>query len=114
MPGRMIFVLTLITSFFERLIFKGGQTSKTLPDMERKNVLLQAREYLTILESELLLALGCTEPIAIALCAAKGREILGKMPEKAEVFCSANVIKNTHSVTVPNSGGKKGFLSQQL
>jgi L-cysteine desulfidase len=70
---------------------------------------LSSEDYLKILKSELLLALGCTEPTAIALCAAKAREILGCVPQTIEVFCSGNVLKNAFSVTVPNSNGKKGI-----
>ena len=65
--------------------------------------------YVTILRHELIPALGCTEPIAIALCAAKAREVLGRMPEAVEVRCSGNIIKNVKGVTVPNSGGMKGI-----
>lgn len=64
--------------------------------------------YLRILSSELIPALGCTEPISIALAAAKARQLLGEEPEKAEICCSGNVIKNVKGVKVPNSGGKKG------
>jgi len=55
-----------------------------------------------------MVALGCTEPIAIALCAAKAREILGESPQLIGVYCSGNIIKNVHGVTVPNSNGLKG------
>ncbi|MCD8037321.1 MAG: L-serine ammonia-lyase, iron-sulfur-dependent, subunit alpha [Clostridiales bacterium] len=65
--------------------------------------------YLQILSSELIPALGCTEPIAIAYAAAKVREALGKMPESITVDCSGNIIKNVKGVTVPNSGGLKGI-----
>lgn len=64
--------------------------------------------YIEILNSELIAALGCTEPIAIALASAKAREVLGAFPSKLEIACSGNVIKNVKSVTVPNSGGLKG------
>jgi len=64
--------------------------------------------YLRILNSELIPALGCTEPISIALAAAKARQLLGEEPEKAEICCSGNVIKNVKGVKVPNSGGRKG------
>ncbi len=70
---------------------------------------LSANDYFEILKSELLLALGCTEPIAIALCAAKARSVLGVIPDSTEIYCSANVIKNAHSVIVPNSDGAKGI-----
>lgn len=65
--------------------------------------------YLEILSSELIPALGCTEPIAIAYAAAKVREILGCMPESIHIACSGNIIKNVKGVTVPNSGGLKGI-----
>ncbi|MGL5674936.1 MAG: serine dehydratase subunit alpha family protein [Cellulosilyticaceae bacterium] len=65
--------------------------------------------YLQILKEELVPAMGCTEPIAIAYAAAKAREVLGKMPEKVEVKCSGNIIKNAKCVTVPNTGDLKGI-----
>lgn len=65
--------------------------------------------YCAILEEELVPAMGCTEPIAVAFAAAKARQVLGSMPTCAEVFCSANIVKNVKSVTVPNTGGMKGI-----
>ena len=65
-------------------------------------------EYVTILESELVPALGCTEPIALAYAAAKAKEVLGKMPDHITMRCSGNIIKNVKGVTVPNSGGMTG------
>ena len=67
------------------------------------------KNYVKILNQELVPALGCTEPIAIAFAAAKAREVLGKMPEKIELLCSGNIIKNVKGVIVPNSGGMKGM-----
>lgn len=64
--------------------------------------------YVTILRSELIPALGCTEPIAVAYAAAKAADTLGRMPERAEVWCSGNIIKNVKGVTVPNTGEQKG------
>ena len=64
--------------------------------------------YVKILKNELVPALGCTEPIAIAYAAAKAHEVLGQMPEKIELCCSGNIIKNVKGVKVPNSGGMKG------
>lgn len=64
--------------------------------------------YVNILECELVPALGCTEPIALAYASAKAREVLGKFPEHLTVFCSGNIIKNVKGVRVPNSGGMKG------
>ena len=68
----------------------------------------QYENYLRILKNELIPAMGCTEPIAIAFATAKAREILGKMPEKMTLHCSGNIIKNVKGVVVPNSGGLKG------
>ena len=65
--------------------------------------------YVQILESELLKALGCTEPGAVAFTAAKATEVLGKMPERMEVNSSGNIIKNVKGVIVPNSGGLRGI-----
>ena len=65
--------------------------------------------YVKLLEEELVPALGCTEPIAIAYAAAKAREVLGQMPQKVELFLSGSIIKNVKGVTVPNSGGLKGI-----
>lgn len=65
--------------------------------------------FVNILHSELLTALGCTEPIAIAYAAAKARAVLGEMPQRAVIHCSGNIIKNVKSVTVPNSGGMMGI-----
>ena len=67
------------------------------------------KKYVSILKEELLPAMGCTEPIAIAYAAAKARELLGQIPEKIEVFVSGNIIKNVKSVVVPNTGGLRGI-----
>ncbi len=66
-------------------------------------------KFENILMEDLVLALGCTEPIAIALAAAKSREVLGETPDRIVLYCSGNIIKNAKSVTVPNSGGLKGI-----
>ena len=65
--------------------------------------------YVSILKSELVPALGCTEPIAIAYASAKARDVLGEMPERLELWCSGNIIKNVKGVVVPNSGGLHGI-----
>ena len=65
--------------------------------------------YVKILEEELIPAMGCTEPIAIALAAAKARTALGTVPEQCRVEVSGNIIKNVKAVTVPNTGGLKGI-----
>lgn len=59
--------------------------------------------YLEILRHELVPALGCTEPIAIAYASAKARQILGEFPETIEMKLSGNIIKNVKGVTVPLS-----------
>ncbi len=66
-------------------------------------------EYREILSEELVHALGCTEPIAIALCAAQARKTLGAEPESLTVHCSGNVIKNARCVIVPGTDGMAGI-----
>ena len=65
--------------------------------------------YLRILREELVPALGCTEPIAIALASAKAKEALGAMPEKITAACSGNIVKNAKGVIVPTTGNMKGI-----
>lgn len=65
--------------------------------------------FVKILKNELVPALGCTEPIAIAFAAAKATEVLGEFPDRIEMNCSGNIIKNVKGVTVPNSGGMRGI-----
>ncbi len=65
--------------------------------------------YVKILHNELIPALGCTEPIAIAFGAAKARAVLGQFPDRIKMRCSGNIIKNVMGVTVPNSGGLRGI-----
>lgn len=62
-----------------------------------------------ILRSELIPALGCTEPGAIAYGASQARSLLGSMPESMELWCSGNIVKNVKGVIVPNSGGMRGI-----
>lgn len=65
--------------------------------------------FLAILEEELVPAMGCTEPIALAYAAARGREELGGKPERILARCSGNIIKNVRCVQIPNSGGMTGI-----
>ncbi|MVM53494.1 serine dehydratase subunit alpha family protein [Gordonibacter urolithinfaciens] len=65
--------------------------------------------YVSILEEELIAAMGCTEPIAIALAAARARELLGAEPTRVHVAASGSIIKNAKSVVVPHTGGLKGI-----
>ena len=71
--------------------------------------MIHEEDYISILKEELVPALGCTEPIAIAYASAKARQILGTFPEGIEIYCSGNIIKNVKSVLVPNSNGMKGI-----
>lgn len=75
--------------------------------MEREDCRYAA--YVRILERELVPAMGCTEPIAIAYCAAVARSALGILPERVVVEASGNIIKNVKSVIVPNTGGHRGI-----
>ncbi len=67
------------------------------------------QKCLDILGEELLPAMGCTEPIAVAYCAAVARKTLGALPERVIVEASGNIIKNVKSVIVPNTGHLRGI-----
>lgn len=75
--------------------------------MEKDDI--RYRTYVRILKDELVPAMGCTEPIALAYAAAKAREVLGKLPKKVLVEASGSIIKNVKSVIVPNTGHLKGI-----
>ena len=60
--------------------------------------------YLDELRREIKPALGCTEPIAVALAVAKARETLGQLPEKVELYVSCNILKNAMGVGIPGTG----------
>lgn len=61
-------------------------------------------ELLQLLRSEVIPAIGCTEPIAVALCTARAKELLGAEPDKITVYLSKNVYKNALAVGIPNTG----------
>ena len=65
--------------------------------------------YIDILKEELVPAMGCTEPIALAYGAAKAREVLGEMPDRVVIEASGSIIKNVKSVIVPNTDHMKGI-----
>ncbi len=65
--------------------------------------------YLAILEEELVVATGCTEPIALAYAAARLRKLLGDAPQRICAQISGNIIKNVKGVVIPNTGGLKGI-----
>ncbi len=69
----------------------------------------QYNSYIKILKEELVPAMGCTEPIAIAYAAAKAAEVLAEKISRLHVSCSGNIVKNVKGVIVPNSGGQKGI-----
>ncbi len=75
--------------------------------MERNDPCYPA--YTQILREELIPAMGCTEPIALAYGAARARAALGARPDRVEVLASGNIIKNVKSVVVPNTGELKGI-----
>ncbi len=77
--------------------------------MDRNSLIYQT--CVKILEKELVCAMGCTEPVALAYCAAKARSVLGEIPDKIEIDVSGNIIKNVKSVIVPNTGGRKGLAA---
>ena len=77
--------------------------------MERGSTIY--RTYVKILERELICAMGCTEPIAVAYCAATARSVLGSLPDRIRIEASGNIIKNVKSVVVPNTGGRCGIAA---
>ena len=64
----------------------------------------ERREIIALMNREIIPAIGCTEPIAVALCVAKATETLGRMPEHIEARLSANVLKNAMGVGIPGTG----------
>lgn len=65
---------------------------------------IERQQIIALVKCEVIPAIGCTEPIAVALCVAKAAEILGKRPEKVSVLLSANILKNTMGVGIPGTG----------
>lgn len=61
------------------------------------------QQIIALIQREVIPAIGCTEPIAVALCVAKARETLGQMPERIEMQLSANVLKNALGVGIPGT-----------
>ena len=75
--------------------------------MEKRDAKYAA--YVQTLKEELVPAMGCTEPIALAYGAARAREVLGEMPDRVVVGASGSIIKNVKSVIVPNTDHLKGI-----
>ncbi len=67
--------------------------------------------YIDILKEELIPAMGCTEPIAIAYAAARAKAVLGAIPDRVLIEVSDNIVKNVKSVIVPNTGNLKGIAA---
>ena len=67
------------------------------------------KAYLEILREELIPAMGCTEPIAIAYAAARAGEVLGRRPDRVFIQVSDNILKNAKSAVVPNTGNLRGI-----
>ena len=70
---------------------------------------IKYQSYIQILKEELIPAMGCTEPIALAYAAAKAREVLGALPDKVAIGASGSIIKNVKSVIVPNTDHLRGI-----
>jgi L-cysteine desulfidase len=66
--------------------------------------LTEREQIVALIHREVIPAIGCTEPVAVALCVAKATETLGKQPEKISVELSANVLKNAMGVGIPGTG----------
>ena len=64
----------------------------------------EREQIVALIKREVVPAIGCTEPIAVALCTAKATEVLGCRPEKIEVYLSANILKNAMGVGIPGTG----------
>ena len=77
--------------------------------MNKGRLKMKEKAYVDILKEELIAAMGCTEPIALAYAAAKAREVLGVQPIKVYVGASGSIIKNVKSVIVPNTNHLKGI-----
>lgn len=75
---------------------------------------MKENNYSKILKDELLVAVGCTEPIAVAYASAKARDILGEFPEKITVRCSGNIIKNVKAVIVPGTKDMTGIETSAI
>lgn len=73
--------------------------------MDKKTI----RDITEILKEELVPAMGCTEPIAIAYASAMAKTLLSSLPTSVTIYASPNIIKNVKSVVVPHTGGERGI-----
>jgi len=95
----------IFIDYFLRFCYTGGNTQKGCAVLDRN--IYEA--YLRLLRKELVPAMGCTEPIAVAYAAAVAARELKALPETVDIRVSANIIKNVKSVIVPNTGGLHGL-----
>ena len=65
---------------------------------------LERKQIIALVKREVVPAIGCTEPMAVALCVARAAEVLGRTPGKVEVWLSANILKNAMGVGIPGTG----------
>ena len=68
--------------------------------------MISDKQIIDLIQREVVPALGCTEPIAVALACTKAREVLGEMPDRVEILVSGNILKNSMAVGVPGTGMK--------
>lgn len=73
-----------------------------IPQSERQRII-------ALIQREVVPAIGCTEPMAVALCVARATEVLGALPEKITARLSANILKNAMGVGIPGTGGMIGL-----
>ena len=95
------------------VIIKLQKTLNSLKMIQRGVIVMalnreKYQNYVNILKEELIPALGCTEPIAIAYASAKAREVLGVMPERIVAECSGNIFKNVKGVIIPTTKYLRG------
>ncbi len=69
----------------------------------------ERKRIIALIKREVVPAIGCTEPMAVALCVAKAAEVLGKRPEKITALLSTNILKNAMGVGIPGTGGMIGL-----
>ena len=64
----------------------------------------EQKAIISLIHRQVVPAIGCTEPIAVALCVARAKELLGSVPESLDIQLSANILKNAMGVGIPGTG----------